>query len=178
VTLMSIGLMTAEDEAVVWRGPMLMGALQQMITQVQWGALDILLVDLPPGTGDVQMTLSQKTPLDGAIVVSTPQDVALMDVRKGLDMFEKMGVPIIGMIENMSTHICSKCGHEEHIFGHGGVAEEARRIGAPLLAEIPLDLDIRLASDGGAPIVASHPESAQAKAFRALAARLVKEGVA
>jgi len=178
VTLMSIGLMTAEDEAVVWRGPMLMGALQQMITQVQWGALDILLVDLPPGTGDVQMTLSQKTPLDGAIVVSTPQDVALMDVRKGLDMFEKMGVPIIGMIENMSTHICSKCGHEEHIFGHGGVAEEARRIGAPLLAEIPLDLDIRLASDGGAPIVASHPDSAQAKAFRALAARLVKEGVA
>ncbi|GAB4385235.1 Mrp/NBP35 family ATP-binding protein [Albidovulum sp.] len=178
VTLMSIGLMAAEDEALIWRGPMLMGALQQMLAQVQWGALDILLVDLPPGTGDVQMTLAQKTRLDGAIVVSTPQDVALIDVRKGIAMLRKMGVPILGLVENMSTHVCSKCGHEEHLFGHGGVAAEAKRIGAPLLAEIPLDLGIRLAGDGGAPIVAAQPDSAQARAFRALAARLVGEGVA
>ena len=117
VTLISIGLMTSGDQAVVWRGPMLMGALQQMMSQVQWGALDILIVDLPPGTGDVQMTLSQKFIVDGAIIVSTPQDVALLDARKGIDMFQQMQVPILGMIENMSTHICSKCGHEEHVFG-------------------------------------------------------------
>ena len=120
VTMMSIGLMTNEDQAVVWRGPMLMGALQQMMMQVQWGALDVLLVDLPPGTGDVQMTLAQKAHVDGAIIVSTPQDVALLDARKGIDMFQQLHVPILGMIENMSTHICSKCGHEEHVFGHGG----------------------------------------------------------
>ncbi|MEM7614646.1 MAG: Mrp/NBP35 family ATP-binding protein, partial [Pseudomonadota bacterium] len=117
ITLMSIGLLTREDEAVVWRGPMLMGALQQMMNQVQWGALDVLIVDLPPGTGDVQMTLTQKAEVDGAIVVSTPQDVALLDARKAINMFNKMGTPILGMIENMSTHICSNCGHEEHVFG-------------------------------------------------------------
>ncbi len=178
VTLMSVGLMTREDEAVVWRGPMLMGALQQMLTQVQWGQLDILLVDLPPGTGDVQMTLAQKAELSGAIIVSTPQDVALLDARKGIDMFEKMGVKIHGMIENMSTHICSRCGHEEHTFGHGGVRTEAERLGVPLLAELPLHLEIRKAADGGAPIVASAPESPQAQAFRTLARRLVAEGLA
>ncbi len=178
VTMMSIGLMTPEDEAVIWRGPMLMGALQQMLNQVQWGALDILLVDLPPGTGDVQMTLAQKVRLDGAIIVSTPQDVALLDARKGIDMFRKMGVEIIGMVENMSTHICSNCGHEEHTFGHGGVRDEAARLAVPLLAELPLHLDIRRASDGGAPIVASKPDSPQAHAFRALARRLVEMGQA
>jgi ATP-binding protein involved in chromosome partitioning len=178
VTLMSIGLVTNEDQAVVWRGPMLMGALQQMLTQVQWGALDVLLVDLPPGTGDVQMTLAQKAHVDGAIVVSTPQDVALLDARKGLDMFKQMNVPILGMIENMSTHVCSKCGHEEHVFGHGGVAAEAAKLGVPLLAEVPLDLQIRLASDGGAPIVVSAPDSAQARAFHDVAAALVARGVA
>jgi ATP-binding protein involved in chromosome partitioning len=176
VTMMSIGLMTNDDQAVVWRGPMLMGALQQMLMQVQWGALDVLLVDLPPGTGDVQMTLAQKTRLDGAIIVSTPQDVALMDARKGIDMFNQLGTPILGMVENMSTHICSACGHEEHIFGHGGVAQEAEKLGVPLLAEIPLHLDIRLAADGGAPIVVSDPESAQALGFRNLARRLMAEG--
>ncbi|NNF24937.1 MAG: Mrp/NBP35 family ATP-binding protein [Rhodobacteraceae bacterium] len=178
VTMMSIGLMTNEGQAVVWRGPMLMGALQQMLMQVQWGALDVLLVDLPPGTGDVQMTLAQKAHLDGAIVVSTPQDVALMDARKGVDMFNQLGTPIIGMIENMSTHICSNCGHEEHVFGHGGVAAEAEKLGVPLLAEIPLHLDIRVASDGGAPIVVSKPDSAHAAAFRSVARDLIAKGVA
>lgn len=178
VTMMSIGLMTNDDQAVVWRGPMLMGALQQMLNQVQWGALDVLIVDLPPGTGDVQMTLAQKAHLDGAIVVSTPQDVALMDARKGIDMFNQMGTPIIGMIENMSTHICSACGHEEHVFGHGGVKSEAEKLGVPLLAEIPLHLDIRLAADGGAPIVVSKPDSSQAQAFRAVAKSLIEMGKA
>ncbi len=178
VTMMSIGLMTNEDQAVVWRGPMLMGALQQMLMQVQWGALDVLLVDLPPGTGDVQLTLCQKARVDGAIVVSTPQDVALLDARKGIDMFRQLNVPILGMIENMSTHICSNCGHEEHVFGHGGVATEAERLGVPLLAEVPLDLQIRVASDGGAPITVSAPDSKQARAFLDLARTLVEEGAA
>ncbi|KMW56529.1 Scaffold protein for [4Fe-4S] cluster assembly ApbC, MRP-like protein [Candidatus Rhodobacter oscarellae] len=178
VTMMSIGLMTNEGQAVVWRGPMLMGALQQMMMQVQWGGLDVLLVDLPPGTGDVQMTLAQKAEVTGAIIVSTPQDVALLDARKGVDMFNQLNVPILGMIENMSTHICSNCGHEEHVFGHGGVAAEAEKLGVPLLAEIPLDLQIRLASDGGAPIVTSQPDSAQAAAFQSVAKALVDQGVA
>ncbi|NKX75072.1 iron-sulfur cluster carrier protein ApbC [Rhodobacteraceae bacterium R_SAG3] len=177
VTMMSIGLMTNDDQAVVWRGPMLMGALQQMMMQVQWGALDVLIVDLPPGTGDVQMTLAQKAQVDGAIVVSTPQDVALIDARKGIDMFHKLNVPILGLIENMSTHICSNCGHEEHIFGHGGVAAEAEKLNVPLLAEVPLHLDVRLAADGGAPIVVSKPDSTQARAFQDIAAALVERGV-
>ncbi len=177
VTLMSIGLMTKEDEAVVWRGPMLMGALQQMLGQVQWGQLDVLLVDLPPGTGDVQMTLAQKTQVAGAIVISTPQDVALLDARKALNMFEKMGTKVLGMIENMSTYICPNCGHEAHIFGHGGARADAERLGIPFLGEIPLDIDIRLASDGGAPIVAVKPESPQAKAFRDVARRLIADGI-
>jgi len=178
VTMMSIGLMTNDDQAVVWRGPMLMGALQQMMTQVQWGALDVLIVDLPPGTGDVQMTLAQKAQVDGAIIVSTPQDVALLDARKGIDMFRMLHTPILGMIENMSTHICSNCGHEEHVFGHGGVAAEAEKLGVPLLAEIPLHIDIRTTSDGGAPIVISKPDSAQAQAFRRLARGLIDQGKA
>lgn len=163
---------------MVWRGPMLMGALQQMLTQVQWGALDVLLVDLPPGTGDVQMTLCQKAEVSGAIIVSTPQDVAMIDARKGIDMFQQLGCPILGMIENMSTHICTACGHEEHVFGHGGVAAEAAKLGVPLLAEIPLDLDIRIASDGGAPIVVSKPASKQAQTFRALARQMIGAGQA
>ncbi|MFT6675530.1 MAG: ATP-binding protein involved in chromosome partitioning [Sulfitobacter sp.] len=177
VTMMSIGLMTNDDQAVVWRGPMLMGALQQMMTQVQWGALDVLFVDLPPGTGDVQMTLAQKAHVDGAIIVSTPQDVALIDARKGIDMFQQLKVPILGMVENMSTHICSSCGHEEHLFGHGGVAAEAAKLDVPLLAEIPLHLVIRLASDGGAPIVVTDPDSAQSAGFRSIAKALIAQGV-
>ncbi len=178
VTLMSMGLMTNADQAVVWRGPMLMGALQQMLMQVQWGALDVLLVDLPPGTGDVQMTLAQKTVVDGALIVSTPQDVALLDARKGIDMFKQLNVPILGMIENMSTHLCTNCGHEEHIFGHGGVAAEAAQLDVPLLAEVPLSLDIRLASDSGAPIVVTAPDGPQAAAYHSIASQLVARGVA
>ena len=178
VTLMSIGLMTKEDEAVVWRGPMLMGALQQMLGQVQWGQLDVLIVDLPPGTGDVQMTLAQKAELTGALVVSTPQDVALLDARKALNMFEKMNTPVFGMIENMSTHICSNCGHEEHIFGHGGAKAEAEKHGIPFLGEIPLHLDIRLAGDGGAPVVVSKPDSPYAQAFRDIARKMIADGLA
>ncbi|MEP3048104.1 MAG: Mrp/NBP35 family ATP-binding protein [Roseibium sp.] len=176
VTMISIGLMTAGEEAVIWRGPMLMGALQQMMSQVQWGALDVLIVDLPPGTGDVQMTLGQKFVVDGAVIVSTPQDVALLDARKGIDMFNQMNVPIVGMIENMSTHICSKCGHEEHVFGHGGVAAEAEKLGVPLLAEIPLHLNIRVAADGGTPITVQSPDAPEATVFRQLARKLVDGG--
>ena len=176
VTCMSIGFMVPEGDAVIWRGPMLMGALQQLLNQVQWGRLDVLLIDLPPGTGDVQLTLSQKAEVTGAVIVSTPQDIALLDARKALDMFHKTNTPVLGMVENMSTHICSNCGHEEHIFGHGGAASEAERIGVPLLGAIPLDLSIRLAGDGGAPIVAAKPESPQAGAFRDIADGLIRLG--
>ncbi len=178
VTMMSIGLMTRDDEAVVWRGPMLMGALQQMMRQVQWGALDILVVDLPPGTGDVQMTLTQTAEVTGAVIVSTPQDVALIDACKGVDMFRKMSTPILGMIENMSTYACRNCGHEEPLFGSGGVRAAAERLGVPLLAEIPLDPDIRVTADGGAPIVVSKPSSPRAEVFRRLARTLIADGKA
>ncbi|MEM8665003.1 MAG: Mrp/NBP35 family ATP-binding protein [Pseudomonadota bacterium] len=173
VTLMSLGLMVAEDEAIVWRGPMLMGALQQMLSQVQWGKLDILFVDLPPGTGDVQMTLCQNTEVAGAVVISTPQDIALIDARKGIDMFSKMGTPILGLVENMASFVCDACGKVHHPFGHGGARAEAERIGVPFLGEIPLDLDIRIAADGGAPIVALKPQSPQARAYFTLADALL-----
>jgi len=172
VTAMSIGMMVPEGEAVVWRGPMLMGALEQMLRQVQWGRLDVLLIDLPPGTGDVQLTLSQKAEVTGAVVVSTPQDVALLDARKALDMFRKTSTPVLGLIENMSSYICPSCGHDAHIFGHGGAKAEAETLGLPFLGAIPLDLDIRVASDGGAPIVAAKPGSPQARAFFDVAERL------
>ncbi len=176
VTMMSIGLMLREGEAVVWRGPMLMGALQQLLTQVAWGELDVLIVDLPPGTGDVQLTLCQKTHVTGAIIVSTPQDVALLDARRAIDMFGKLKTPILGLIENMSAYICPNCGHEAHIFGHGGVAAEADRIGVPFLGELPLSLDIRLAGDAGTPVAAGHGPVAEA--YARLAARLVAGGMA
>jgi ATP-binding protein involved in chromosome partitioning len=175
VTVMSIGLMLREGEAVVWRGPMLMGALQQMMGQVAWGELDVLIVDLPPGTGDVQLTLSQRYPVTGAILVSTPQDVALIDARKALDMFVKLKVPVLGIIENMSGYVCPNCGHEAHIFGHGGARAEADRLGLPFLGEIPLDLAIRLSGDGGVPVAAT--EGAEASAFRSVARRLMAGGV-
>ena len=155
---------------------MLMGALQQLLGQVQWGRLDVLLIDLPPGTGDVQLTLSQKAEVTGAVIVSTPQDIALLDARKALDMFQKTGTPVLGIVENMSMHICSNCGHVEHIFGHGGAEAEAERIGVPFLGAIPLDLAIREAGDGGAPIVAAKPETPQAGAFRDIADGLIRLG--
>ncbi|MWP38774.1 P-loop NTPase [Rhodobacter sphaeroides] len=176
VTMMSLGLMLKEDEAVIWRGPMLMGALQQLLGQVAWGELDVLLVDLPPGTGDIQLTLCQRTQVTGAIVVSTPQDVALLDARKALDMFRKLKTPVLGLIENMSSYVCPNCGHEAHIFGHGGVAEEARRLDVPFLGELPLDLSVRLAGDEGRPVAAG--EGLIAEAYADLARRLVAGGMA
>jgi ATP-binding protein involved in chromosome partitioning len=172
----SMGLMLKEDEAVIWRGPMLMGALQQLLGQVNWGTLDILIIDLPPGTGDVQLTLCQRTQLTGAIVVSTPQDVALLDARKALDMFQKLKTPVLGLLENMSTFVCPNCGHESHIFGHGGVAAEARKLDLPFLGELPLALEVRLAGDAGTPIAAG--DGPQAEAYARLAERLIAGGMA
>ena len=176
VTLMSIGFMLEEGKAVVWRGPMLMGALQQMLGQVEWGELDVLIVDLPPGTGDVQLTLCTKSELTGAIVVSTPQDVALLDARKALDMFATLKTPVLGLIENMSMFVCPDCGSQHEIFGHGGVAAEAEKLGLPLLGSLPIDLDTRLAGDGGTPIAAG--DGPMAEAYARLAEGLVKGGMA
>ncbi|KIC15905.1 Mrp/NBP35 family ATP-binding protein [Leisingera sp. ANG-Vp] len=176
VTLMSIGFMVDDAKAVVWRGPMLMGALQQMLGQVNWGELDVLLVDLPPGTGDVQLTLCTKAELSGAIVVSTPQDVALLDARKALDMFNTLKTPVLGLIENMSFFTCPDCGGEHHIFGHGGVAAEAETLGLPLLGALPIDLETRLAGDSGTPVAAG--EGAMAQAYARIAEGLVKGGMA
>ena len=175
VTLMSIGFMLPEEKAVVWRGPMLMGALQQMLTQVEWGDLDVLIVDLPPGTGDVAMTLCQRSDVTGAIVVSTPQDVALLDARKALNMFELLKTPVLGLIENMGVYHCPNCGHEAHIFGQGGVKAEADKLGLPFLGSLPIDLDTRLAGDAGIPIAVG--EGPMAKAYGALAQRLIAGGV-
>ena len=176
VTLMSIGFMLEEGKAVVWRGPMLMGALQQMLGQVEWGELDVLIVDLPPGTGDVQLTLCTKSELSGAIVVSTPQDVALIDARKALDMFATLKTPVLGLIENMSMFVCPDCGAEHQIFGQGGVAAEAEHIGVPLLAALPIDLETRLAGDSGTPIAAG--DGIMAQAYARIAEGLIKGGMA
>ena len=176
VTMMSIGLMLKEDEAVIWRGPMIMGALQQLLGQVAWGKLDILIIDLPPGTGDIQLSLAQRTQLTGALVVSTPQDVALLDARKALDMFNKLKVPVLGLIENMSTFCCPNCGHETQIFGHGGVKAEAEKLGLPFLGELPLALSVRLAGDAGTPIAAT--DAPEAEAYARLARGLIAGGMA
>ena len=172
VRMISLGLMMAEDEAVIWRGPMLMGALQQLMTQVAWGDLDVLIVDMPPGTGDVQLTLCQKFDLTGAIVVSTPQDVALMDARKALKAFETLKTPVLGLVENMSTYICPKCGHEDHIFGDGGVRREAEKQGVTFLGSLPLTLEVRLSGDGGVPVAAT--DSAAGAAYRTMARGLIE----
>ena len=176
VTLMSIGFMVEPEKAVVWRGPMLMGALQQMLGQVQWGELDVLLIDLPPGTGDVQLTLCQRTEVTGALIVSTPQDVALLDARKAMDMFRTLKTPVLGLIENMSTYVCPSCGHEAHLFGNGGVRAEAERLSVPFLGEIPLSLDVRLAGDAGLPVALG--DGPVAEAYAHLAGRLVGGGMA
>ncbi|MBF5079622.1 Mrp/NBP35 family ATP-binding protein [Paracoccus sp. NBH48] len=176
VTVMSIGLMLKEGEALVWRGPMLMGALQQLLQQVNWGELDVLLIDLPPGTGDVQLSLCQKAPVTGAIIVSTPQDVALLDARRAIDMFGKLKTPVLGLVENMSTYICPKCGHEAHLFGHGGVAAEAEALNLPFLGALPLELEVRLAGDSGRPVALG--DGAVSEAYARLADRLVQGGIA
>ncbi len=173
--VMSIGFLVDEDTPMIWRGPMVMSALTQMLNDVEWAPLDVLVVDMPPGTGDAQLTLAQRVPLAGAIIVSTPQDLALIDARKGLAMFRKTEVPVLGIVENMSTFICPQCGHETHIFGHGGARETARMLDCDFLGEIPLVPSIRETSDAGTPIVAAQPKSAEAKAFLAVAAKVAEK---
>lgn len=169
IKAISIGLFLAEDEATIWRGPMIQSALTQMINDGLWAPLDVLVIDMPPGTGDAQLTIAQRLPLKGAVIVSTPQDIALIDARRGIAMFRKTQVPILGIIENMSTFICPHCGHESHIFGHGGARETAEKLGEAFLGEIPLNTSIRLTSDAGTPIVAAAPDSPEARAFLLIA---------
>ncbi|GIX10456.1 Mrp/NBP35 family ATP-binding protein [Elioraea sp.] len=170
--VMSIGFLVEEETPMIWRGPMVMGALEQMMGQVLWGELDIMVVDMPPGTGDAQLTMAQRVPLTGAVIVSTPQDVALIDARRGMAMFARTNVPVLGLIENMSFFRCPNCGHRSDIFGHGGARREAERLGAEFLGEIPIALDIRTTSDEGTPIAATMPDSAEAGLYRAIAARV------
>jgi ATP-binding protein involved in chromosome partitioning len=172
LSCMSIGFLVDEETPMIWRGPMVMGALEQMMGQVSWGPLDVLVVDMPPGTGDAQLTMAQRVSLTGAVIVSTPQDIALLDARRGVKMFEKTRVPVLGLVENMSFFCCPNCGHRTEIFGHGGARAEASRLDIEFLGEIPLLLDIRTASDEGTPIAASAPESEAAKAYDALARRV------
>ncbi|WP_262691155.1 P-loop NTPase [Kordiimonas aestuarii] len=169
IKLMSVGFLIDVDQPVVWRGPRVMGATQQLLRDVAWGPLDVLIVDMPPGTGDVQLTMVQQAPLAGAVIVSTPQDLALIDARKGLAMFRKVDVPIIGIIENMSTFICPHCGETSDIFGHGGAEETAQELGCPFLGGIPLHMSVREQADAGTPIVASDPESPIAKSYLQIA---------
>ncbi|MCB1427307.1 MAG: Mrp/NBP35 family ATP-binding protein [Brucellaceae bacterium] len=174
--VMSMGFMVDEDTPVIWRGPMVMSALKQMMNEVEWGELDVLVVDMPPGTGDAQLTMAQSVPLAGAVIVSTPQDLALIDARKGLNMFNRVDVPVLGLVENMSYFICSNCGERHDIFGHGGARDEAGRIGVPFLGEVPLEMTIRETSDAGSPVVVSAPDGPHAQIYRDIAAR-VWEGV-
>ena len=169
---MSIGFLVDEETPMIWRGPMVMGALEQMMGQVDWGALDIMIVDMPPGTGDAQLTMSQRVPLAGAVIVSTPQDVALLDARRGVRMFEKVNVPVLGLIENMSYYCCPNCNHRADLFGHGGAKREADRLGVEFLGELPLKLEIRELADAGTPIVTAKPDSEEAATYRAIAARV------
>jgi ATP-binding protein involved in chromosome partitioning len=175
IKAMSLGLITSPDEPVIWRGPMVMKAIDQFLTDVKWGTLDFLVIDLPPGTGDAQLTLTQKAGLTGAVVVTTPQDVALIDARKGLAMFRKVNVPVLGIIENMSYFICRHCGEREEIFGHGGGQKTATMLGVPFLGEVPLDPRVVVGGDTGQPIVISDPDAPAAKAFRELAKSVVDQ---
>ncbi len=178
IEAMSIGFLVEADTPMIWRGPMATSALTQLLNDTLWGGdegLDYLLVDLPPGTGDIQLTLAQKIPVAGAVVVTTPQDVATLDARKALKMFEKVEVAVLGLVENMAQHVCSKCGHVEHLFGSGGGERMAAQYGVPLLGSLPLEIGIREQGDAGVPIVASAPESAAAQAYRDTARRLVVE---
>jgi ATP-binding protein involved in chromosome partitioning len=172
VKLMSIGFLIEEDAPVVWRGPMVISALNQLLREVVWGELDVLVVDMPPGTGDTQLTMAQNVPLAGAVIVSTPQDLALIDARRGIAMFSKVEVPLIGVVENMSYFLCPHCGGRTDVFSHGGARKEAEKLGVPFLGEVPLDIAIRANSDDGRPIVSSMPESADASAFLEIARRV------
>ena len=175
IKAMSIGFLVAEDSPMIWRGPMVQSALTQMMNDVAWAPLDVLVIDMPPGTGDAQLTIAQRVPLKGAVIVSTPQDIALIDARKGIAMFEKTQVPVLGIVENMSVFICPHCGHEAHIFGHGGARAEAEKTKTPFLGEVPLVPLIRETSDAGSPVVASHPNGAEAQAFLAIAAQVAQK---
>jgi len=172
VRTMSIGYLVEESKAMIWRGPMVVSAITQLLGDVDWGALDVLIVDMPPGTGDAQLTMAQRVPLAGAVIVSTPQDIALIDARKGLAMFRQVDVPILGIVENMSAYVCPHCGETAHIFGHGGARETAQEMGIPFLGDIPLHIRIRETSDAGTPIVAAHPDDSQAQAFMDAAAAM------
>src|SRR5210317_354074 len=174
VKLMSMGLLVPDDTAMIWRGPMVQSALTQMLDSVAWGVLDVIIIDLPPGTGDIQISLAQQVNLAGAVIVSTPQDIALLDVVKALTMFEKANVPVLGMVQNMSHWSCPDCGRKDHIFGDGGAAREAKKRGIELLGEIPLSMAVRVGSDSGTPIVVAEPQSEQAKTYRTIAKRLME----
>jgi ATP-binding protein involved in chromosome partitioning len=168
--VMSMGFLVDEETPMIWRGPMVMSALSQMLKDVAWGELDVLVVDMPPGTGDAQLTMAQQVPLAGAVIVSTPQDLALIDARKGLNMFRKVNVPVLGIVENMSTFVCPHCGEPSNIFGHGGARAESARLGVPFLGDVPLTIAIRETSDEGRPVVATDPSSPAAEAYREIAA--------
>jgi ATP-binding protein involved in chromosome partitioning len=168
--VMSMGFLVDEETPMIWRGPMVMSALTQMLREVAWGELDVLVVDMPPGTGDAQLTMAQQVPLAGAVIVSTPQDLALIDARKGLNMFKRVDVPVLGIVENMSYFLCPKCGERTDIFGHGGAAAEAAKIGVPFLGAVPLHATIRQTSDEGSPIVVSDPDSEYARTYIGIAA--------
>jgi ATP-binding protein involved in chromosome partitioning len=172
LAIMSIGFLVEEDTAMIWRGPMVMSAITQMLRDVAWGTLDVLVVDMPPGTGDAQLTLAQNVPLKGAVIVSTPQDLSLIDARRGLAMFRKVNVPVLGIVENMSYFQCPHCGTQSDIFGHGGARHEAERLGVPFLGEIPLHISIRTTSDSGTPVVESEPNGAHAAIYRAIGAKV------
>jgi ATP-binding protein involved in chromosome partitioning len=174
IKCMSMGFLVPEETPMIWRGPMVMSALQQMLRDVAWGELDIMVVDMPPGTGDAQLTMAQQVPLAGAVIVSTPQDIALLDARKGINMFRKVDVPVLGIVENMSYFRCPHCGERTDIFSHGGARREAERLGVAFLGEVPLDIVIRETSDEGRPIVVSHPESEHAQIFRGMAAQVAE----
>ncbi len=173
--VMSMGFLVDEETPMIWRGPMVMSALSQMLKDVAWGELDVLVVDMPPGTGDAQLTMAQQVPLAGAVIVSTPQDLALIDARKGLAMFRKVNVPVLGIVENMSTFVCPHCGERSDIFGHGGARADAVRLGVPFLGEVPLTLAIRETSDAGRPVMATDPTSPPAQAYREIAGRVLAE---
>ena len=175
VSVMSMAFLVDANSPMVWRGPMAAGALQQMLLQTNWGELDYLFVDMPPGTGDIQLTLCQKAQVSGAVIVTTPQDLALLDARKGIEMFKKVNVPVLGVVENMSTHVCSQCNHEEAIFGAGGGVALAQEYGTELLASLPLSMEIRILVDGGTPSVVAEPTSAAAQTYVQLAHTLVAE---
>lgn len=172
VKVMSIGFLIDDDAAMIWRGPMVISAITQMLREVAWGELDALVVDLPPGTGDAQLTMAQQTPTSGAVIVSTPQDLALIDARRGIAMFQKVDVPLLGIIENMSSFCCPNCGHISPIFGHGGARAEAEKLSVPFLGEVPLDMNIRATSDDGRPVVATDPDSHHAKIYKDIAAKV------